>query len=201
MQVTISQNRNETMKNELILKGLIEGDHETFRYLHRQFGPIVLAHILRNNGCRDDYEDVFNLTLTTVWQKVSSGTYKEDGKFKQFFLAVAENKWLEELRYRRTKGTTTLEDHYSLADTGEEDLARAVVKDHRLNAIFQALDSWEDTFCKELIVQFHIKEVSLLEISQKTGYDYNNLRKRIFDCRKRLEKQALEILAVENTKY
>ena len=182
---------------QMILEGLSQGNSETFKFLHQQYGPIVLAHILRNNGTRDDYEDVFNLTLTTIWQKVTDGVYKEEGKFKQFFLAVAENKWLEELRRKRSKPSYSIEENFQIADPGEEDLARAVVKDRRLNAIFQALESWNDTVCKDLIVKFHLEEISLLEISQKTGYDYNNLRKRIFDCRKRLEKQALDLLPVE----
>ncbi len=189
---------NSKITEKELLEGLQTKQPGTFRYLYKKFGPMVLAHVMKNSGSREDGDEILQRTVLKVWEKVNTGAYQAQGKFDQFFYSVATNMWLDELRSRRRKPVSRLgKSEEYLQDEGEEDWSRKVVKNDSIDAIYRGLKKLGDT-CKELIEMYHFQEISLKEIAEIKQYDYGNLRKRIFDCRNRLKRLATEELSYIN---
>ena len=187
------------MTDQKVLEGLLAKRPDTYRYLYKKFGPMVLAHVLKNSGSREDGDEILQRTVLKVWEKVKAGKYQDQGKFDRFFYSVATNMWLDELRSRRRKPVSRLgKTEEYLQDESEEDWSRKVVKHDSLDAIYRALKKLGDT-CKELIELYHFQEIPLKEIAELKQYDYGNLRKRIFDCRNRLKRFATEELNLSHT--
>ena len=178
-----------------LLAGIKRKDRQTFSYMYQHFAPKILGYVLKNSGSETDAKEVIQETLLKVWQKVQDGKYESRGKLKSYVVSVGVNTWLETLRNRKRKKTDRLADkEWQLADDGDIDLHQKVEKYKSLDAIYVALNQLGEP-CKSLIQSFHFEEIPLKEIAQQEQIEYNSLRKRIFDCRKKLRKLAVKALA------
>lgn len=177
-----------------ILEGLKAKDELILRYLYRQHSPMIAGHVRKNSGTDEDAREIIQITMLQLWTAVQEGRYQEEGKMERYIFQLAANNWRYELRRRRNRPAGSLDaTPIDVEDEGAENLEAAIVKDRYLNAVHQALQRLESP-CDDIIRLYHLQEVSLLEISKKMNYDYDNLRKRIFDCRKKLKKITEAIL-------
>lgn len=182
------------LKDPQILQGILAKDNSTYSYIYDKYGPMILAYVLKNNGSKEDGMEVIQVTLLKIWNSIRNGKYEDRGKLGQFIYSVAANTWKQELRKKRQLPTQSLgENALTIKDTSQEDLFWKIAQDNKINTIFEGIDRLDDT-CKELIQLFHLKKVSLLEIAERKNYPYNNLKKRIFNCRKKLKKIVKEMM-------
>lgn len=173
-----------------IIQGLEAQNPEVFRYLYRQYGGMIAAYVRKNSGAETDVRDMIQIVITDFWNAVREGRYEEQGKMEQYIYRLAYQNWQYELRRRRNRPQASLDDALlQIEDTGAEHLTAAILKDRQLNAIHRAMELMESP-CKEIIQLFHLQQISLQEVAEQMQYDYNNLRKRIFDCRKKLKRLA-----------
>lgn len=171
-----------------IKDGLLKNDPEIFRHLYRNYGGMVIGYVRKNNGSDLDAREMVQTVLLEFWNAVREGRYKEEGKLERYIYMLTSNTWRDELRRRKVRQTDELSpENAGLADDSEISLAAAVVKDQRIEAIHHCLRHLESP-CDDIIRLFHLQEISLQEVAIQLNYDYNNLRKRIFDCRKKLKK-------------
>ena len=192
--------KQKTFSDSEILAELKKKSPVIFQYLYRKFGPAILAHIMKNSGSREDGEEILQRTVLTVWEKVNAGKYEGRGKFGQYFFSVAANLWLDELRRRRRKPIQALgKGEEFLADEGDEEWSRKVVKNDSLDALYSGLKRLGDA-CREFIELYYFQEIPLKEIAEQKQYNYGNLRKRIFDCRNKLKRLAAEELTLIHTR-
>lgn len=176
------------MKDLEIIKGIKAKDNRVFNYLYQKYGPVLTAYVLKNNGTKEDGIELLQVTILKIWNIVTEGKYKEQGKFGGFLFTVASNTWKQELNKRKKAGTQALgKMELLLKDEGSEDLEWKIAKHSKLDSIYQGINELDDT-CQELINLFHLQKVSLLEIAEQKNYPYNNLKKRIFNCRKKLKR-------------
>lgn len=177
-----------------IREGLVSNDPEVFRYLYRAYGGMITGYVKKNSGTDQDAREMVQTVLLELWQAVRDGRYREEGKLERFVYILCSNSWRDELRRRRVRQTDTLDPaHIGLSDDGDMSIAAAVVRDQRIEAIHQCLQQL-DAPCDDIIRLYHLQEVSLQEVAVRMNYDYNNLRKRIFDCRKKLKKLVDDFL-------
>jgi RNA polymerase sigma factor (sigma-70 family) len=178
-----------------IFEKLKAKDPEVFRYIYRTYGKMIVGHVMKNSGTQEDAKEMVQITLTELWAAINDGRYREEGKLGHYIYQLAANNWRYELRNRRNRPVDNLDDSpLQIADESEESMERHLTKDKHLNAIHQAMQHL-DTTCAQIIKLYHLEEEGLQEIAQQMNYDYNNLRKRIFDCRKKLKKLTEDILS------
>lgn len=171
-----------------IKDGLLQNNPDVFRYLYRTYGGMIVGYVRKNNGSELDAREMVHTVLLECWNAVRAGRYQEDGKLDRYLYMLCANTWRDELRRRKARRTDELNpDRLTLADDGELSLAAAIVKDQRIEAIHHCLQQLESP-CDDIIRLYHLQEISLQEVAVRMNYDYNNLRKRIFDCRKKLKK-------------
>jgi RNA polymerase sigma factor (sigma-70 family) len=176
------------LTNEAIITGLQAGDSEVFRYLYRAFGGMITGYVKKNKGNDQDAQEMVQIVLLECWQAVKANRYQEQGKLDRFIYMLTANTWRDELRKRKVRATGALhEEALGKIDDTDAELAVVMMKDQRIEAIHHCLQQLEAP-CDQIVRLYHLEETSLLEISEKMNYDYNNLRKRIFDCRKKLKK-------------
>ncbi|MCG8330463.1 MAG: sigma-70 family RNA polymerase sigma factor [Chitinophagales bacterium] len=177
-----------------ILEGLKSKDDNVFIYLAKTYSAMIIGHVRKNSGTEEEGREIVQLTLMRLWIAVRDGRYKEEGMLNRYIFQLAANIWKEELRRKKRKPTETLNrTAYAIMDESEDALARAVVKNERLEAIHQALENMGEP-CKQIIKWFHLEQVGLKEISERLDYNYNALRKRIHDCRNKLKVQTHALL-------
>lgn len=182
------QTKGKTLTDQQILKGIAAKDTKVFDYIYQKYGPMVVAYVLKNSGTKTEGMEVLQISMLKVWDKIKNRQYEDRGMFGQFLYTIAANTWKEELRRKRRKPIQELgKIEELLEDQGDNDLYQKVVRNESMDAIYRALDQLED-LCRDIIELYHLQEVPLKEIAKMKNYDYNNLRKRIFNCRKKLKK-------------
>ncbi len=171
-----------------IKDGLFKNDPEIFRYLYRTYGSLVVGYVRKNKGSELDAREMVHTVLLELWNSVREGRYQEDGKLDRYIYMLTSNTWRDELRRRKVRRTDELHpERLVLIDDSPLSVAAAIVKDQRIEAIHYCLQQLESP-CDDIIRLYHLQEVNLQEVAVQLNYDYNNLRKRIFDCRKKLKK-------------
>jgi len=182
------------LKDQQIVEGILKKDNRTYSHIYEQYGPMIMAYAMKNSGSSEDGIELVQVTILKIWNIIQNGKYESRGKFGQFVYTVAANTWKLELRSRKRTPVQALgESENYISDQGEEELYWKVTKDAKLDAIYQGINQLDDT-CQELINLFHLEKVSLLEISKRKNYPYNNLKKRIFSCRKKLKRIVAEMI-------
>lgn len=177
-----------------IQDGLTRNDPEIFRYLYRAHGAMIVGYVRKNSGSETDAREMVQTVLLELWNAVREGRYKEEGKLDRYIYMLTSNTWRDELRRRQVRRTDSLEsDYLQVSDESADSMAAAIVKDQRIEAIHHCLQQLESP-CDDIIRLYHLQEVSLQDVAVQMQYDYNNLRKRIFDCRKKLKKLVDDFL-------
>ncbi len=187
-----------TYTPEQIIEKVRLKDPSIFSYLYKTYGKMITGHVYKNSGSPEDAKELIQITFTELWSAIDTGRYQEEGKLAHYIFQLAANNWRYELRKRRNGVTDSLDmTPIQIADDSEESIERQVVKDRYLNAIQLALQKIDGT-CEQVIRLYHLEEKSLQDVAVQMAYDYNNLRKRIFDCRKKLKKLTEDILGTSS---
>ncbi len=180
--------------NLQIRDGLKENDAEVFRYLYKTYGSMIVGYVRKNSGSDQEAREMVQTVLLEFWTAVREDRYQESGKLDRYLYILTSNTWRDELRRRKVRRTDELDTNQMLvADDHEQSIAMAIVKDRRIEAMHHCLQQLESP-CDDIIRLYHLEEVNLQEVAKRMNYDYNNLRKRIFDCRKKLKKLVDDFL-------
>jgi RNA polymerase sigma factor (sigma-70 family) len=180
-----------------IKDGLLSNDPVVFRHLYKTFGPMIVGYVRKNSGSEHDAREMVQTVLLEFWNVIREGRYNEEGKLDRFIYMLTSNTWRDELRRRKVRQTDELDSSkIQVVDDGDLSVSAAIVKDERIEAIHYCLQKLESP-CDDIIKLYHLEEISLQEVAVKMSYDYNNLRKRIFDCRKKLKKLVDEHLDLQ----
>ena len=181
-----------------IVEGLKQKDPGVLRYLYRTYGGMIERHVRKNSGTEEDAREMIQMTIMECWSAIVAGKYQDQGKFDHYLYKVCANLWREELRRRRNRPSYSLEEKaFQLEDVSGEDLNRVIVKDRYLDAMMKGIQQLESP-CNDIIRMYHLENIQLQEVAQLMDYDYNNLRKRIFDCRKKLKTIVEKIAGLSN---
>ncbi len=184
-----------TYNIEQIRDGLLNNDANVFKYLYKTYGSMVVGYVKKNSGSDHDAREMIHTVLLELWNAFKDGRYRDEGKLDRYIYMLTSNTWRDELRRRKVRQTEDIDQMYRQPeDESEQSLAAAIVKDERIEAIHHCIQRL-DTPCDEIIKLFHLQEVPLQTVAEQMQYDYNNLRKRIFDCRKKLKKLVDEYLS------
>jgi RNA polymerase sigma factor (sigma-70 family) len=187
------------LSNEQLKDGLLRNDPEVFRYLYRTHGSMIVAYVRKNSGSEHDAREMVQSVLLELWNAVRENRYREEGKLDRYLYMLTANTWRDELRRRKVRQSEALNpDKHQLADESDSNIVEAVVKDQRIDAIHHCLQLLEAP-CDDIIRLYHLEEISLQDVAAQMQYDYNNLRKRIFDCRKKLKKLVDQYLEKHET--
>jgi RNA polymerase sigma factor (sigma-70 family) len=178
-----------------IITGLLKKRSDVFRYLYKAYGPMIAGYIRKNSGTEEDVTEMIQVVILELWVAVRDGRYEEEGKLGHYIYQLTSNTWRDELRKRRNRPQQSLSDSdLQIEDDTEENLAFAIVKDRYLNAVHEGMGQLGEV-CRDIIQMYHLQKIKLQEIAERLEYDYDNLRKRIFDCRKKLKQLTENILA------
>jgi RNA polymerase sigma factor (sigma-70 family) len=188
-----------TLTDKEIVEGLRNSNEAVLTYMYQAFAPKVLGIVIKNSGNEEDGQDLFQAVLLKVWKNIRDGKYQEQGKFRQYFFSVAYKDWLYELRIRKNKRTLSIDNdasHFQLVDDSEENLFYAIIKDHSLTALHEALIKVGDG-CGSLLRRFHLDEIPTKEIAEEQNTSDGYIRKRLAECRQRLKNILSTLISTE----
>ncbi len=181
-----------TMKlsdNDLIAR-YQKGDESALKALIIRYEKRLFSYILMSVKNKELAEDIFQDTFIKVINTIRSGAYREEGKFFQWIMRIANNLKID--YYRKIQKIPVFEsngdyDIFDLIGTSEDSAEQKLIREQ----IYQDLDKMIEYLPseqKEVLVMRIYQEYSFKEIADLTGVSINTalgrMRYAIINLRK-----------------
>lgn len=171
-----------TINNHPQIELLCSGDRETLSGLYKDFFPKFKGFVLKNNGTKEDAEEVFQNALFQLIARAKTSGVQINSSFESYLFVVCKNLWFKELKSRKRE----------VRKEGILEL-KAETKNHLEDIVYQERwDLFEEMLkkissnCQELL-KIYFNKTPYSEIVEKYGYaNENTAFQRIFKCKKRL---------------
>lgn len=170
------------MRNTNLEHILTADENLAFKKLHEKYFQTILRYILKNNGNKEDAEDIFQDTLLIFHQNLKKQEdFELTASVKTYLVAISKNLWLKKLRQDKTRlniNSLTMSDFsYSIEQ-------EKTVWD-RLNYLIAKMSET----CKRLIIDVFFKEKSDEQIKDEYGYkNIHTVQNMKHKCVKKLKK-------------
>jgi RNA polymerase sigma factor (sigma-70 family) len=176
------------MTDQEIFKGLEQNDRATTAYVYKTLAAPLFKYVLSNSGTREEAKDLFQEVFMKVLKKIHEGKYNHQEKFEAYFLTIARNTWIDQLRAKKNNKWIG-DDDFLLKradESDEEALLHLLLHDKRMEALNTVWESWEDTDCRRILHGFHYDNIRTKEIAQAENVPQNTMLQRLFKCRAKL---------------
>lgn len=170
------------MDPKAYLEALVEGNSIIIDQLYQKQLPKVIGFVLKNNGDRQDAEDVFQKALLQLTTRYVAKPFEIKSNFEAYLFTVCKNLWRRQLNSEKSRVTNpeNFEPVYN-----PDDIAVSVLEQKRwelFTACFQLLSE----NCQKVLKMFFNK-ISYAEIVSTLGYNSETVaRQRVFKCKAKL---------------
>tara|TARA_R110000868_G_scaffold1389_21_gene10824 strand:- start:8541 stop:9122 length:582 start_codon:yes stop_codon:yes gene_type:complete len=189
-----------TINNDIYYINLIiEGNTKAFSVLVDRYKDLVFSLALKMVKNREEAEEVSQDTFIKAYRSLHQ--FKGDSKFSTWIYKVTYNTCLDRLKKNKREQFVESIDEFNLNQIRCLDNAlNAMENKEREQAIqdcIQLLPA-DDAF---LLTLFYFEEQSLEEISKVLGLTPNNVKVKLFRCRRKLTSILREKLEPELIEY
>jgi RNA polymerase sigma-70 factor (ECF subfamily) len=183
----------ELSDNELI-QNYVNGDESALKILIQRHQKKVFSYILVSVKNRELAEDIFQDTFIKVVNTLRAGAYKEEGKFVQWVMRIANNLKID--YYRKVQRMPTFEsgDDFDIFDVlnGTDRSVEDRIIEEQINSDVKALVKLLPDEQREVLEMRIYEDISFKDIADMTNVSINtalgrmryaliNLRKMIKD--------------------
>lgn len=167
-----------------IVRGLKNGDRDSFSLFYEKFERIILNHIYRMTQNREVSQDLFQEVIILIIEKINfySEKIELENSFKAWCLKIATNKTIDYLRSLKRKNIPDNQ----VAHSAEKEFSLAEDKSLILNYINE-LPSMQKLFLSLRVED----DLSLKEISIICECSVNTVKQGLFRARKKLSTMML----------
>ncbi len=169
-----------------ILNQIRKGDENALLSLLESNRRPVMSLISKNNGSRDDAEDILQESVIVLWERVRAGRFEYKAKLSTFIYGTAKNLWYGRLRgrVREIAGEIDPDDHRDPSPSALDELMAS----EESKMVGEALRKIGEQ-CRRLLLLFYYEECSMDEIAVKLGFaNADTAKAKKYQCKKALEK-------------
>lgn len=163
---------------------ILEGDTQAFAPLVDRYKHLVYTLAFRMTKNTEEAEEAAQDTFVKVFRSLDK--FKGESKFSTWVYKVAYNTCLDRLKKQKAAPlAVTIEDYGTRQLAVTENVLDALQEEERHRAIQDCLQQLpgEDAF---LLTLYYFEEQSLEEIAKVIGIKPNNVKVKLFRCRKKL---------------
>lgn len=168
-------------KDQKYIDALVNGDEELIKEIYKKWALPCLKHIKKNNGNKEDAEDVFQDALVAIVLKAKLSNFVLTVPFGAYLYRVYYNKWIDKLRERSKKQLTNVETERYI------DIDMEMESKQLQYRIYKNCFDKLGKACKELLGARLIGK-SGNQIAEELGLTRNNVNQKMLVCREQLRK-------------
>ena len=165
-----------------LVNGLKKRDVSVMKHLYVTYYPMVRDLIRKNGGTDEDASDIFQEGMVVVFEKTQDKNFSWSSTLKTYLYAVCRNKWLMQLRKKRTSNTINLPDDFEIA--GDQNVQKDILDHERKNLMRKHFNQLGEA-CQAVLRMF-FEGNSLRKISEVMGFTEAYAKKRKFTCQRKL---------------
>jgi len=169
--------------------------NNAIRFIYQSYFDTISSFITNNSGSRQDAEDIFQEVVLTFSEIVKKDKFRGESSIKTFFVALARNTWLNELKKR---GRSQLRDvvFEKGRDEAEPDVTQQIAEMETRKELMGLLEQLGEG-CKKILVMFYYEELSVKEMLEHLPYENEQVvRNKKYKCLQQLTELIKENPAV-----
>ncbi len=184
----MSKHTTAFQDDDVLLRSLASGRSDALEFIYKTIYPTVEKMVFKMNGTTDEAYDIFQDTVTIVYEKARRNELQLTCRFSTYVVAIAKHLWLKN-RSGKKKNPISVP-----FEAVEQYLPLAEISDHfevmesnvaRLGACF--LEIGEP--CASLLKAFYLQNKSMQAITDEFGYtNADNAKTQKYKCLNRLRK-------------
>lgn len=184
--------------NELIAR-YMEGDESALKTLIQRHEKKVFSYIMLSVKNRELAEDIFQDTFIKVINTLRSGNYKEEGKFIQWVMRIANNLKID--YYRKVQRMPVFEgngeyDIFDILGSREDSVEQKMIREQIYTDVNRMVEYLPDEQ-KEVLTMRIYQDYSFKEIAEATGVSINTalgrMRYALINLRKIIKEKNVVI--------
>ena len=176
--------------NDTFLRGIRTGDAAILQRIYDEYREGVVRYVLSQGGSREDAEDVFEVALVAIFEKLQEGELKLQAPFGAYLFRICRNQWLKIFRVKsRSSGVTEAVERVL---TDEADGPDGLLEGQMLRIYFRELFDRLQEDCRR-ILRLRWDGQSYEAVRQALGHGseaYTRRRKHV--CQERLKQLISE---------
>jgi RNA polymerase sigma factor (sigma-70 family) len=171
-----------------ILKALLQGgesEEKALRGMYLSLLPMVVQHITRNNGSRDDAMDVFQDALIVFTEHVHKGSFQRRSSISTYVMGIVRNAWNNRLRRKGYGDGYASEMKHLLEDEREPapDVPDQMWMDQERENMIALLLSKLGDKCREILQKRFWEGLKMEQIAERMAYKNGQIAKnKHFRC-------------------
>ena len=187
-----------------LLTEFCEGNEKAFSKLYQYYYGFVENYVLKNNGTKEDAQDIFQETLIVFLEKLKKDDFYLTASLKTYIIAISKNMWLNSLRkdkktivysFAHAENADENENEFTINSLEKNSFVLSQAFDIELENEKPMIDKLGDYFsrltshCQNLLSTIIEEQKSADEIQKEFGYTpRHNLRNQKHKCVNQLKK-------------
>lgn len=181
------------LSEEETIFGLITLNDSTLRDICNKSLPEIERRIIFEGGSLEDAEDVFQMALMILTEKVRQGRYNEKSTIYTYLYSIADKIWKNEKKKLGRRNKTFVyeeQDQFEkIGGTIEKGGMIDIEKPEGFEKIQKEVDMLPEN-CKRIVEKFYYEELDMETIAKSLGYaNTASLRNQKSKCLKKLKEK------------
>ncbi|MBA3682214.1 MAG: sigma-70 family RNA polymerase sigma factor [Bacteroidetes bacterium] len=161
------------MKDEQILDYLKAGNYTKAGEKLYGYFPVVQKLVLKNNGSKQDAEDIYQEALIILIRKIQSPGFILSSSLNTYIYSVCRFLWNDQLKKKNKSIETDIETTLFVLKAEEIENDTTENENKLAEKAFNELGEK----CKQLLQLFYFNKISLKEIATKLGFNSEKVAK------------------------
>lgn len=184
----MDSNSQYNMSDEALISSLADGDTKAIQSIYKLYYPTIEKMVFKMNGSVDDAYDIFQDSVTIVYEKAKADDLHLTCRFSTYIVSVAKNLWLKKLSKSKTQSFSVLHDNMEETVSVESDINHFHEFENNVSKLQECFAKIGEP-CNTLLKAFYVDNKSMQEISINFGYtNTDNAKTQKYKCLNRLRK-------------
>lgn len=186
------------MNDTELVKQIIDGNNNAFRFLVANYQKLVLHVVSRIIQRQDEVEDICQEVFIKVFRKMEK--FRGDSRLSTWIAKIAYNTSITHLRKQKSRGEQSYDDQpLIIASEKDENLNQKIVeKKEAKQYLMQLIESLPVNY-RTVLTLYYLEEFSYKEIEGITGMPDGTIKSYLSRARKLLKGKLEKVVEVEKT--
>lgn len=169
--------------DDKILTAIYSGkDQQVLNLLYKEVLPGIRSYVQKNNGNKEDANDIFQDTVLIFYNKVKQHQFDKQYEISAYMFSIARNLWRKRAAVK--KKTISQENDFEIES--DEDIIKYMITEEKMKAIKTLFEKLGEP-CHTLLTYSIFECMSMQDIVDKLHYKTINVAKTYaYRCRKKL---------------
>jgi RNA polymerase sigma factor (sigma-70 family) len=192
--------KHRELNDQELVQAYIKGDQSAIESLINRHRSKVFTYILLTIKNQQLAEDLFQETFIKVIQSLSSGKYRDNGRFLSWVIRIAHNLIIDHFRKEKQMSSVSNDDSevdlFNSRKFSDRNIEEVIVN-NQIRAELHSLINELPADQREVVLLRHYGELSFKEIAEQTNVSINTalgrMRYALINLRKMIREKDLSL--------